>query len=117
MGTRTSFYEENEDVVRAVFEAANEGYDWFFEEGMETIPPDEDRRNTIGVQNVEQAEYAVRWQQHEEGVKHRTEAPPRPQDIGMTDEVIQDAQDFLAAAVEVEFIPSGWEEYVDFVSL
>ena len=117
MGTRTSFYEENEEVVRRVFEAANEGYDWFFDEGLEAIPPDEDRRDTIGVQNEEQAEYAVRWQQHQEGVKHRTEAPPRPKDIGFSDEVISNAQDFLAAAVEVDFIPAGWEEYVDFVTL
>lgn len=116
MGTRTSFYEENPDVVERVFEAANEGYDWFFEQGLEEVPPDEDRRDTIGVQNEEEAEYAVRWQQHEEGVEYRTEGPPRPKDIGMSDDVVDDARDFLAAAVEVEFIPGGWEEYVDFVS-
>ncbi len=114
--TRQSFLDENEEVVRAVFEALNEGYDWFFESGLEEIPPDQGRREKLGVQNERQAEYAIEWQQHRD-VKHRTEAIPRPKDITFTRDRINAARDFLGLVEEVGFIPSGWEDYVNMVTL
>lgn len=113
---RQSFLDENEEIARAVFEGLNEGYDWFFESGLEEIPSNQDRRDKLGVQNEAEAEYAIKWQQHQD-VKHRTEAIPRPKDITFTRDRINAARDLLAQVEEVGFIPSGWEDYVNMVTL
>lgn len=114
--SRQSFFEENEDVVRAVFDAANEGHSWFYEDGPDEIPPNGGFQELLGAENEDQAEYIVEWQQGGD-VTHGTEEVPRLKEIGFTQDRINDAQDFLGRVEDIGFIPSGWEEYVEMVTL
>jgi len=114
--SRQSFFDENEDVVQAVFDAANEGQSWFYEQGPDEIPTNENYQELLGAENEEQAQYIVEWQQNAD-VKHGTEAIPRPKEIGFTQDRISDATDFLGRVEEIGFVPSGWEEYVEMVTL
>lgn len=113
---RQSFLEENEEAVRAVFEATNEGYSWFYEQAVEDVPGNDDWMQMLAAENQEQAEYIVKWQKNDD-VKYGTENIPRPKDITFTQDRIADSRDFLQRVQDVGFIPSGWQDYVEMVTL
>ena len=114
--TRQSFMDENEEVVKAVFDATNEGYSWFYEDAVEDVPGNDEWMQKLGAGTQEEAEYIVRWQKNDD-VKYGTENIPRPKDITFTQDRIGDSRDFLNAAEEIGFIQSGWEEYVEMVTI
>lgn len=113
---RQSFLEENKEVVEAVFDATNEGYTWFYEQGFEDIPENDTWMQKLAAENQEQAEYIINWQKNED-VEYGTEHIPRPKDITFTQDRIGKSQEFLESAEDVGFLPSGWQDYVEMVTL
>lgn len=113
IGTRKEFYDEHGEAVDALVRAIDRGHDWFFENGADEIPEDDEYLEVLGTDDSEIAEYIVEWQQHED-VLFGTEYPPRLQDITFDDELVQNELDYLNAVQDAGLLESGWEDLVHF---
>lgn len=114
--TRTSFYEENKEALRAAIESFNAGAEWFFESGLEDVPGDEEYRKMLGASSAEAAEWTVKWIQRKD-VEYAPNNQTVYQEVGLTDEWISSTTKFLNAAKEIGQIPEGWTNNVTFAKV
>ena len=115
---RADLLETDRAAVEAAVDAWDEGTDWFFERGLEEIPGDEDFMQQLGTDDADVAEYIVRWLLGEDvRWQFETDTQKVYRDVRLTDEWIEANQQFLRNAAEIDQVPAGWEERIDYVKL
>lgn len=117
LGCRKEFYDQEPEAVEACLRAWNRGFNWFFENGLEEVPPDKDKRERLGTTSEEQARFAIPWVKHAEGVKYRSRIPPRSKDIANNEEKTNQVMTFLEATENAGMLESGWDEYFEMIEI
>lgn len=111
---REEFLEEETDACIAALEAWNEGVQWFFEDGPDEIPDDEEFREFLGTEDAEVAQWVIDWLIGEDVQwQYETDTEKVYRDNHLTDEWIADNRQFVETAEEIGEVPSGWEERVE----
>lgn len=96
---------------RAIVQAFTEGLDWLYEDPLGRIEGDEEHLNQLGLENMNQAQYVLDW-----GINLEldNDLPVLYEDIGLTDEFIEEDKNFLQSAQDVGFLTEGWEENLEY---
>lgn len=113
--TTQSFLEDNRGAAEAYVRAWHRGMQWLSEDPMGRIMADQEKHfQQLGVTSEAQVQYIVDW-----GVNLSldNEYPYNYIDIELTEEAIEGDKNFLSTAAERGFIPSEWDQRVEFVTI
>lgn len=114
--TRASFLESDREACQALVRAYDQGTTWFAEKALDDIPGDDSYMEKLGVSDPAVAEYSIKWILGED-VKwqYETDTPKLYEDVSLTEDWVASNKQFLSTAEDINQVPSGWQDRVEFV--